>query len=95
MHLCVKKKRFITLSQVVRTEKIRTLIREFNATPIKNLDQNQIAIMGAIYQACILIDDYNELFFKDIKVKFIDMDEYGAMRRKYPYAKLGLKFYDK
>jgi hypothetical protein len=80
------------LGFTVRHKKIIALIREFNATPIEDMTKAQVDIMDAIYQACVLIDDYNELFFKDIKVKFIDPDEFMTMRRKFPYAALKLKF---
>jgi len=89
---CVKKKRFMTIGQTIRNKKIIKLIREFNEMAVGELNKVQIEVMGAIFQGCILIDDYNELFFKDIKIKFIDHDEYMEMRLKYPYAKMQLEY---
>jgi hypothetical protein len=92
MSSCVEKKYFMTLSMVIRSKKIMKLITEFNNTPTEDLTQTQVDIIDVIYQGCILIDDYNELFFKDIKVKFIDLHEFRVMQLKFPHARLHLKF---
>lgn len=92
MYSCVEKKYFMTLSKVIRNDKIINLIREFNTTEMEDITQRQLDTMDAIFQGCILIDDYNDLFFKDVKVKFINPDDFRTMQLKLPRAKLYLRF---